>query len=159
MNIKTITRTGILIAMMFVLTAVVSIPMGFGYINLSDALIMILGGLEQMLPLTLMASIGTCLADLYLGYANYAVFTFLVKGLEALIIFGLFKQVKHKYGYIFIYLIGALTMLIGYGLADIIIASNIDMFIPSIIANLPQAVSCLVIACVIYPIIKKVYRY
>ncbi len=159
LKIKTLVRTGILTAMIFVLTAVVSIGMPFGYINLSDFLIMILSGLEEVFPLAFMASFGTMLADLYLGYSQYAIFTFVVKLSEALVMFYLFKKIKYKYGYILVFLIGALIMLVGYGLSDVILTNNIATFALSFVANLPQAISCYIIAIAVYPLLKKVYRY
>ena len=78
-NLKIIAYSGVLAALVFVGTEL-HIPTAIGHINLGDLVILvssyILGPLA-FVP----AAIGSTLADLLAGYPQYAVATFLIKGL------------------------------------------------------------------------------
>lgn len=159
-KLNTMIRTSLLIAILFSVTAIVVIPTSFGYLNLSDALIMFLSKNELFLPLTISSSFATALADMYLGYSSYAIFTFVIKGLEAIAMYFLFKKIKFKHNELLIFLIGALIMLLGYGVADLIIYNSKEVIMVSIMANLPQAIVSYVVAVVLVnvKVLERMYR-
>lgn len=82
-NLKKIAYSGVLAALVFVGTEL-HIPTAIGHINLGDLVILvsayILGPLA-FVP----AAIGSTLADLLAGYPQYAVATFLIKGIMGLV--------------------------------------------------------------------------
>lgn len=73
-------------ALCCVFTMVVQIPSPMnGYVNLGDCMVLtagwVLGGGYGFLA----AGVGSALADLFAGYAHYAIATFLIKGIMALL--------------------------------------------------------------------------
>ena len=89
------------------------------------------------------------MADIALGYVNYSIFTFIIKSLEGIVIYLLIKKLNPKYR-LHIFVIGAIVMLCGYGLADVLMGSDFSLFIASMMANLPQAIACTIIATLAY---------
>ena len=78
-NLKLIAYAGVLAALVFVGTEL-HIPTAIGYINLGDLVILLSSyilGPVAFIP----AALGSTLADLLAGYPQYAVATFLIKGL------------------------------------------------------------------------------
>ena len=149
MKTKKMVMTALLTALMTVLTCVVTIPLGnFGFFNLSDFLIMLLASFVSPLQMIVIAGVGCALADIILSFAQYSIFTFIVKSLEGLIIMVLLKKaIKFKP---IAFAIGALIMLLGYGLADAFLGQSLAMMLPSMAANLPQGLVCAIAASVLY---------
>lgn len=151
MSTKRIVIDALFIAIIAIVTAIIALPIGtFGYINLSDAIIMALSVYLGPFDLFLVGSIGASLADIALGYTQYAIFTFAIKGIEALIIAYTFKS-KRPLAYV----LGAVWMLVGYGLVDVLLGQDILLFGPSIIANLPQALISVIAASILYIPLKR----
>ena len=150
MSLKRMILIALFTAIMFVLTYTIVIPIGaFGFINLSDALIMLVAPYFGYFGMLLVAGLGTAMADIALGYVNYSIFTFIIKSLEAAIIYALVKRFKPKYR-LPIFIVGGLVMLCGYGLADVILGGEFTLFLASFVANLPQALGCIIIATLAY---------
>ncbi len=155
MSARRLVLDALLIAMMIAVTSFIAIPIGvYGYINLSDSLIMIFSEIVPLGDVFVVSALGCALSDLFLGYGHYALFTFLIKGTEAIIIYKLNHERRHReVGY----LAGAVFMIFGYGFSDVILSGNIGMFIPSAIANLPQAVLSFVIGAVLYRTLGRLF--
>jgi uncharacterized membrane protein len=89
--------TAVFTAMITVATLVIQVPIGMGgYLNLGDALVLsgawLLGG-----PLgAFAAAVGSALADLFAGYAVYALPTFFIKGGMALLAAFLGRLVQRR---------------------------------------------------------------
>lgn len=82
-NIKKIAYAGVLAALVFVGTEL-HIPTAIGHINLGDFVILLssyIMGPFAFVP----AALGSTLADLLAGYPQYAVATFLIKGVMGLV--------------------------------------------------------------------------
>ena len=82
-NLKKIAYAGVLAALIFVGTEL-HIPTAIGHINLGDLMILVTSyimGPFAFVP----AAIGSTLADLLAGYPQYAVATFLIKGVMGLV--------------------------------------------------------------------------
>lgn len=115
-NLKKIAYTGVLAALIFIGTEL-HIPTAIGHINLGDLVILlasyILGPLA-FFP----AAIGSTLADLLAGYPQYAVATFLIKGVMGLVAGLLLKRNKEgKVSFIrklSVSVIAELIMIAGY---------------------------------------------
>lgn len=81
-NLKKIAYAGVLTALVFVGTEI-HIPTAIGHVNLGDMVILLssyIMGPFAFIP----AAIGSTLADLLAGYPQYAVATFLIKGIMGL---------------------------------------------------------------------------
>ncbi|MBO8414475.1 MAG: ECF transporter S component [Firmicutes bacterium] len=80
-----IVLTAIFASLCYVLTTFVSIPIfgGSGYINFSDAFVFSLAFLINPVVGGLAGGIASMLSDLTLGYTQYAVFSLIIKFLEA----------------------------------------------------------------------------
>lgn len=90
MNVKKLAVTGMMAAMICVLTIFPHIPLGSGYIHLGDGLILL--GVMLLGPLGIpAAAIGSMLADL-LVYPVYAPVTLAVKGLMALVAWLIYRK-------------------------------------------------------------------
>ncbi len=152
-KIHKLVKVALYTAIMFILTAFIAIPIGsFGYINLSDFLIMLLSGVLDPFSLILVAGIGTSLADLFMGFAYYAFFTFIIKALEAFLIFKLLK--RHFKTYL-AFGFGVLLMLVGYGLSDVILTLDPFIFFTSFMMNLPQGLCCVLLALILFKRFEK----
>lgn len=158
MNLKKLIFYALFSAMICVVTIVLAIPIAQGYINLSDTLIMLLAPFVLSSGAFLIGAIGCGLADIFLGYGQYAIFTFLIKAIEWAIIAYLCKKIPSKYKCFIAYPIGALWMVCGYALVDSLIAASIAYFPVSFIANSTQGIFCIVFALVLAPILKPVFK-
>ena len=61
-------------------------PMPFGYINLGDAIIFSIALVFGPVAGFISGAVGSALADIILGYAIWAPFTFVIKGLEGYLV-------------------------------------------------------------------------
>ena len=90
MNVKKLAVTGMMAAMICVLTIFPHIPLGSDYIHLGDGLILL--GVMLLGPLGIpAAAIGSMLADL-LVYPVYAPVTLVVKGLMAMVAWLIYRK-------------------------------------------------------------------
>ena len=148
----------VLIAMMAALTCgatmVIRIPTPGtgGYIHPGDALVVLSGVLLGPLGGFLAGGLGSAMADLAAGYALYAPFTLVIKGLIALAAAVLYRKApggKHTLG---VTLGGVADMLLvagGYFLCDSILY-GVGGAAVSVPANLIQGASGLVLSLVLY---------
>lgn len=95
---KTLAYSGLMAALAFISTSIISIPNAFtgGYIHLGDAIVLSCGIVLGKKYGALSAGIGSAMADLYLGYAQWALPTFIIKALMAFFIGYIFEQGNHK---------------------------------------------------------------
>jgi len=112
--------TSIFAALTCVLTMIISIPVPAtgGYINIGDVGVMLAAMIFGPIIGSLSGGIGSALADIFLGYPIWAPATFIVKGLEGLIV-GLVSNPRKVRTYFNIYdilavIIGGFTMVSGY---------------------------------------------
>ncbi|MGN0784795.1 MAG: ECF transporter S component [Candidatus Aphodomorpha sp.] len=114
-TIQKLAKAGLLAAMIFLLTAVVSIPIpgGAGYINLGDAGVLTAAALLGGWWGAACAGIGSALADLFLGFGVYAPATLVIKGGMALLAAFLLKKMPKKLSVVAL-LLSALLVPVGY---------------------------------------------
>lgn len=93
-TILKLTYSGLMTALCFISTAIISFPVPFtnGYIHLGDAFVLSSGVILGKKWGALAAGLGSAMADLYLGYANWALPTFIIKALMAFLIGYLFED-------------------------------------------------------------------
>ena len=109
----------LLAALTCVATMVIRIPSPLhGYINLGDCFVLVSGWVLGPVYGLLAAGIGSALADVFAGYFNYALATFVIKGLMAVAAYFVLKalgKVKSKtVGYIVSGIAAELIMILGY---------------------------------------------
>lgn len=84
---KKITYTGMMMALVFVATAIIPhIPTPRGYVNFGDGIIFIASILFGWQIGALVGGVGSALADLFLGYSQWALPTFIIKGLMGAVV-------------------------------------------------------------------------
>ncbi len=153
------TQTLVLIALMTAsITAVtvmvqIPIPIG-GYFNLSDVLVLLSVFILPFRGALLAVSLGTALADILVGAASYAVFTFFIKAIEAAGVYYLWDRFSEKNRWI-PFTIAALLMAFLYGLVDGFLSRSAAMIITSTAYNSIQAILNAVIATLIYPYVIR----
>jgi len=142
---KNIAFTAMFTALVVVATCVIQIPSpaGQGYINVGDTMIFVCAALFNPLSALIAGGIGSALADVIVGYAFYAPYTLLVKGLEGLVaglIVAALKKIKMPFiaNCIIAMAAGALCMSVGYFLSETLLGLyNTGFSFGLALANMP----------------------
>ena len=162
-----IVMTAMMTCLILLTTYTFKIPTPFqGYVHLGDAMIFLSVLAVGRKNGALAAAVGSSLADLLGGYAAFVPWTFAIKGLMALVM-GLFIDMMTKKqsktlklaGVPLTELIGmimaGLVMVLGYGIADAVLAGNLLAGILSMPANCGQFAAGVVIASVLAAALYK----
>jgi len=124
---RNIVVAGLMAALVTVGTMLIQIPVGMsGYVHLGDSMVYFSGVLFGPVLGGLAAGLGSFLADMLSGYAVYAIPTFIIKGLDAVVIALLYKMIAGNGGsskrkltaYIIAFLGGSIVMTSGYFLFE-----------------------------------------
>ncbi len=101
MRTRDVAAAGLMIALVFVVTRafIVPIPQTRGFFNLGEAAIYMASVLFGPVVGALSGGLGSALADLSLGYSQYAPYTLVIKGVEGAVV-GLFAQRLHPAGWL-----------------------------------------------------------
>ncbi len=75
-------------------TAVIAIPLPFGYFNLGDVFVLLAGWCLGPLYGATAAAVGSALADVVTGFPLYAPATFFIKGCDALLAYALWSAMQ-----------------------------------------------------------------
>lgn len=87
---KQLTTIAMFVALVTVATVVIAIPApAGGFLNVGDTVVLIAAACLGPIGGLVAGGLGSCIADLILGYGMYAPFTLVIKGLEGLICGGL----------------------------------------------------------------------
>lgn len=139
---KKLTLSAVFTAVIFIATAVFPIPLGNGYANLGDTFIALAAFFVGPVWGFLAAGLGSCLADLSLGYGIYAPVTFLIKGTMALLFVLIFRPFAKGRAAIPAALLASVAsealMVLGYFAFECIMYSPAGA-LPNIPGNLIQA--------------------
>lgn len=157
MKVKQIALISVFIAGVALLTMGSSINIFQGYLNFGDVLVMGMGFVLG-LPYAILGGVGAALADLLLGYGQYAIFTLIIKGLEASII--AYFAIHKGHTKLWVYLLAGTWMAIGYGLTDVLLTGEPTVFIASFSYNIFQGIVCASIAFALQTVLirlKKIY--
>ena len=126
---KNLATVSLLVALTAVATMIIKIPTPAtrGYVNVGDSVIFVAALLFGAKIGGLAGGVGSAMADVLLGYTHYAPITLVVKGIEGLIVGGLFgwtrRSLLSKGGVIVavpIVLLGGAWMIFGYFSAQIL---------------------------------------
>ena len=153
MNIRQTVRLALLTALVAVATLAIRIPVPAtqGYVNVGDAVVLVAGLLGGVWIGALAGGVGSALADIYGGYAHWAPFTLLIKGLEGGLVGWLARRLRPDWrrgsGLVLgggIAAVGLLCMVAGYFLVEWKLYSWVPA-LASLPANAVQAGASLLI--------------
>lgn len=148
MSIRKIVICGFGAALTFLLTVFIVLPIpAMGYVNFGDSMILLFATIVNPAAAAFIGGVGSALADVYLGYSQYAIFTLIIKGAEGLIAAYLFHALPKKIR-IVAFLAGALIMIGGYYITDVILIGDFIAVLPAVQGNLVQGGTCFVFACI-----------
>ncbi|SHF14222.1 Uncharacterized membrane protein [Thermoanaerobacter uzonensis DSM 18761] len=155
-NVKKIVYGAFMMALVTIGTMVIQIPTPAtkGYINVGDSFIFLTSTLFGPTMGFVTGGIGSALADLLSGYAYWAPWTFIIKGIEGLIVGLMYKKYINEYLRVVSLVIGALWMVLGYYIAGGIMygfkTSLVD--VPS---NLVQGFASIIIGYILIRLISR----
>lgn len=134
-NLKKITYTALLMAIVFIATVVIAIPSPLGgYLNLGDAAIYIASYFLGPVLGFVAAGLGSMLGDGYLGFIPYMIPTLLIKGTMGALSGYLFSKEKYLLAMVF----GILLMTTGYYVFEVFLFANLISPLTNIPYNLVQ---------------------
>lgn len=130
-----------------------------GYIHPGDAVVILCGIFMDPVTAFLAAGIGSCMADLLGGYFIYVPITFMIKGIVAYLCSRLAMKISAagKSSMVSVAGGGIIDMAVvagGYCFCEIFLY-GLGAALASVPSNLIQGLSGLVIACVLYPLLKQ----
>lgn len=136
-------------------TLILRVPVvPYGYINLGDVAVLFSSLVLPMRYAMFAASIGSALADLLAGAAEYTIFTLFIKAAEVMIIFGLRRVLTDKFKWA-AYACAAFVMALLYAAVDGILLQSFGAFAVSMGFNLIQAVLATSIVILFLPKFKR----
>lgn len=148
----------LLIALVCVGTMFIKIPVPAtnGYVNIGDAFIIISSLMFGPVAGMIAGGIGSAMADLLSGYAHFALFTLIVKGLEGYIIGWLFvKFGGTKLSGMYSSLIGVALMVFGYFVVETGMYSSYKVALQSVMFNGFQALASFLIGYPAFAYLSK----
>jgi len=130
-DVRTLAITAIMIALVAVITRFVVVPIGTGFFNFSDVAIYFTAFAFGPWVGLVAGGVGAALADISLGYTQFAILTFLAHGLEGLVA-GYVGRDQTMPRMVAGWALGAVTMAGLYFLGEALVP---------VLGGLPQAVS------------------
>lgn len=162
---RVLTFTAVFTALVAVTTAisVFPLPSGNGYINVGDAIIFMAGIFFGPFVGMIAGGIGSAAADLIRGYALWAPFSLVIKGIEGAIVGFvsalLIKALKpkfHFFAYIIAMIVAGIVMIAGYFLASWLLYGLANATI-EILGSLIQIGSSIVVASILIGATKSLF--
>ncbi len=153
---KKLVFSALFAALVCVATMVIKIPSPLnGYINLGDSVVLMCGWLLGPLYGFFAAGIGSALADVFSSYVVYAPATFIIKGVMALIAYGLHKKFKNDTaGLIISAVVAELFMCAGYYVFEGFMY-GFGASLVNIPPNMVQGVAGIIVGFILVKIFKK----
>jgi uncharacterized membrane protein len=156
-DIRRITLTALMAALIFVLTTVprIPVPATGGYVHLGDAGVAFAAAAFG--PWVAMASggLGTAMADL-IGFPQWAVFSLIVHGAQGLLMGLLFRRGLNWVTVLLATLVSIATVVLGYFLAGVVLEGAAAAAV-EIIPNTLQALSGSIVGLPLYWAVLKAY--
>lgn len=150
------------IALVCVATMIVRIPIPQtnGYMNLGDSMVLLAGVSFGPFAAFIAGGVGSALADLIGGYPQWALWTLAIKGIEALIAWGLFLSLKLSRGRItfpqvLVFMLATAWMVLGYFVSECIMYDQ-KAALAEVPANIVQASGSVVLATLLLPVFSRI---
>lgn len=158
-KLKLLITAALMAALTCVTTMVISIPLPYGgYIHPGDGFVLLSGFILGPIYGPFAAGIGSMLADLLLGYSQYALATFIIKGLAAFVAAFVYRFLRRKsvvLGSIAAGVLAGIIVTVGY-----FVFESFLMGAGAAIANSPlnlvQNVAGILISTLLLPILVKI---
>lgn len=148
-QLKEFTLTGLAVALVFVTTMYIKVPNNLGgYFNLGESMIMLFCAVLNPFHAFLVGGVGSALADVMGGYAQYALPTLIIKGIEGVVVSMLFIKFGSKIKWI-AYLLAILIMVSGYFLVEWVMYGSAIVSLTAVPANIIQGFAGAIIALVL----------
>lgn len=148
---------GIALVALATMSIQIPVPQTRGYINLGDTLIVVFALLFGARVGALAGGVGSALADLLSGYAHWAPFTLVIKGIEGLII-GLFASGERSSLWkLCVVTLGCLEMVAGYFLIEVVLY-GLGGALAELPGNLIQAGSAVVVGPLVAFALQRLER-
>ena len=146
--------TALFAAITALVTVIIRIPIpnGQGFLNFGDGILMVSGLILGPTVGMATGAIGSALAYVFAGYAIYAPFTFVVKGVEGWLAGFLFDNFKNKW---IVTIIAGLVMAGGYFLTDWFLY-GMAAAIVSLPLNIGQGLFGALVAGILYRPLKNI---
>ena len=155
LDIRRITVTALMAALIFVLTVVPRVPTPVGgYIHLGDAGVNFAAFAFGPWVALFSGGVGTALADL-MGYPQWAIFSLIVHGLQGLAIGWIAQKEVNVWRGALAVIAGTAIVVVGYFIAEILVGSAVA--ISEILPNTIQGVSGGLIGIQLYLAVRKAY--
>ena len=149
---------GLFAALTALLTAGLHIPVGNGYVHCGDAVIYLAAAVLPLPYAAGAAAVGGALADLMSGYAVYALPTFLIKGMLALVFSAVGGTRKLEKRRILAMLLCGIVSVIGYWITAVILYGGwAAQFAETVPGNCVQAVGSGIVYAVVAAAMERVH--
>ncbi|NBK23304.1 MAG: ECF transporter S component [Spirochaetia bacterium] len=160
-NALKVAMVAVLTAVVVVFTLVVRIPTAKGYLNLCDVAICFIAFTFGPWSAFIAAGLGTALADLISGYAQWAPISFVVHGVEGLLIALIVKQKGNEAVSLARKLLAGLvciaTVSLGYFALSALFISTVSVAAAEIPGNIAQSGVGFVLGLGVSTAVKKAY--
>lgn len=154
---RVIAVTAIMTAVVFVLTRVVQVPTpAKGYIHLGDAGIFFSAFAFGPWIGAVTGGLGTGLADITSGYPQWAIFSFLIHGLQGWVVGWTSTKWRGAVGLILPTLLGGVIVVVGYFFAGMIL-SGIGAAIAEVPLNTLQVAAGALLGVPLYVAVRQAY--
>ena len=153
-NLRTYVTAALMAALTCVATMAIKFPTPTGYIHPGDAFVLLSGVILGPIYGPLAAGIGSMIADLLAGYPQYAAATLMIKAMAALIPALIYRKGKLS-TIIFSGILGELVVTLGYFIFENFLY-DFGSALKSVPLNLVQNVMGIILATLLFPILRKV---
>lgn len=150
---RTLTATALFAALITVGTLYLKVPGPTGYYHMGDGLVYTAAIVLGLWPAAFAASVGSALADVLGGAAVFAPWTFVIKGLTAVVVAFAARGGRN----VLAMLLGALVTVVGYAAATAILYGP-PAAVAETLGNLLQVGVGVILALVLLPIARRSFQ-
>lgn len=155
---KKLVLTALLMALTFVATMFIRIPLPLGYVNLGDVFVLLSVFILGPVYGTIAGGVGSCLADL-IGYISYAPGTLIIKSAMALVAYLIYSLLlkatkKDIIAEIIGGIAGAVIMAFGYFFYEILFFETAGVAIINVPWNLLQGAVGVILSTIVLRILS-----
>jgi len=149
---KTLTSTALFTALITVGTLYLKVPGPTGYYHLGDGLIYTAALVLGLWPAAFAAAVGSALADVLGGFAGFAVWTFLIKGLTSIVVTSVAKGKPSRN--LMAMVLGAIVTVAGYAIATTVMF-DAQAAMAETLGNFAQTGAGVIVGLALVPISGK----